>query len=318
MAVRLTLNNGQRIPQVALGTSRISAGNLEVTIRRALEMGYRHIDTAFMYGNEAAIGKVVEEYLETSNLTRQDLFITTKLFPSYMKGTAVGPALDESLRRLRLNYIDLFLIHVPCAMKELDNYPLKPQQPTEFMAVDLKETWKAMEETVYNGKAHSIGVCSCNSKQLDYICKTARIQPVVNQVEAHARLPQRKLHDYCKPRKILLQAFCPLGSPNFSGPVALNVVQSSDNLVEHRVIIDIAEKHNRTPGQVLLRNLVQRGMAVIPKSENPQRMEENLRLFSFSLSEEDMIQIDKLETGERRFQLAWYKGHPEYPFDEEF
>ncbi|XP_033743153.1 aldo-keto reductase family 1 member C15-like [Pecten maximus] len=318
MADCITLNNGHRIPQVALGTSRISPEKLEVTIKRALDMGYRHIDTAFFYGNETVIGKALQEYMESTNLSRQEVFITTKLFPTYMKGSAVGPALDESLRRLRLDYVDLFLIHVPCAMKELDFYPEKPTQPMDFTSVDLRETWKAMEETIYRGKARSIGVSSFNAKQLDYICKTARIRPAVSQVEAHARFPQKKLHEFCKSRNILLEAFCPLGSPFFIGPKELNKIQSRDNLVEHPIIMDIAAKYKRTPGQILLRNLAQRGIVVIPKSENPQRMKENLQISSFSLSEADMNHIDEIDNGERRFVISWWKDHPEYPFHEEF
>ncbi|XP_033743152.1 aldo-keto reductase family 1 member C15-like [Pecten maximus] len=316
MADYITLNNGNRIPQVALGTSRISHEKLEVTIKRALEMGYRHLDTAFLYGNEAAIGKALQEHLESTTLSRQEVLITTKLYPNFMKGSAVGPALDESLRRLRLNYVDLFLIHVPCALKEMDTYPEKVTQSREFMSVDLRETWKAMEETVYMGKARSIGVSNFNTKQLDYICEVARIQPTVNQVEAHARFPQKKLHEFCKSRNIQLQAFGPLGSPCFTGSTEINRVQSSDNLVEHPVIMDIAEKYKRTPGQILLRNLVQRGMAVVPKSENPERMKENLQIFSFSLSDADMNKIDELDNGVRRFVFLWYKDHPEYPFDD--
>ncbi|XP_033743149.1 aldo-keto reductase family 1 member C15-like isoform X2 [Pecten maximus] len=318
MAGFITLNNGRRIPQVALGTSRISSEKLEVTIKRALDMGYRHIDTAFLYGNEAAIGKALHEHMASTNLSRQEIFVTTKLFPTYMKGSAVGLALDESLRRLRLDYVDLFLIHLPCAMKEIETYPSKPTQPTEMMSVDLRETWKAMEETVYKGKVRSIGVSSFNSKQLAYICETARIQPAINQVEAHARLPQKNLHEFCKSRNILLEAFCPLGSPFFIGPTERNTVQSRDNLVENPIIMDIAENYKRTAGQILLRNLVQRGIAVIPKSENPKRMKENLQIFDFSLSETDMNKIDELNNGERRFILTWYKDHPEYPFHEDF
>ncbi|XP_069130532.1 aldo-keto reductase family 1 member C23-like protein [Argopecten irradians] len=313
-----TLHNGQRIPLVALGTSRISSENLELTIKRALDMGYRHIDTAFFYGNERAIGKALQEYVNSTNLRRNEVYITTKLYPAYMRGHAVGPVLDESLRRLRLDYVDLYLIHTPCGIKELDTYPETPPPKLESVSVDLRETWKVMEEAVYNGKARSIGVSNFNSKQLNYICETARIQPVINQVEAHARLPQKKLQEFCKSRNILLEAFCPLGSPNFAGSAELNHVQSSDNLVENLLIMDIAQKYGRTPGQILLRNLLQRGMIVIPKSENPKRMRENIEIFSFTLSDEDMKKIDELENGERRFVVNWWKDHPDYPFHEEF
>ncbi|XP_033745553.1 NADPH-dependent aldo-keto reductase, chloroplastic-like [Pecten maximus] len=304
-----------RIPQVALGTSRISPEKLEVTIKRALEMGYRHIDTAFLYGNEEAIGTTLQEYLKSTTLSRQEVHITTKLSPTYMKGSAVGPALDESLRRLKLDYVDLFLIHTPCALKEMDTYTEEITQSTELMSVDLRETWKAMEDTVYKGKAHSIGVSNFNTKQLDYICEVARIPPAVNQVEAHVRFPQKKLQEFCKSRNIQLQAFSPLGSPFFTGTTDINRVQSSDNLVEHPVIMEIAEKYKRTPGQILLRNLVQRGIAVVPKSENPQRMKENLQIFCFSLSDADMNKMDELDNGIRRFVFLWYKNHPQYHYD---
>ncbi|XP_060080910.1 aldo-keto reductase family 1 member C23-like [Ylistrum balloti] len=318
MAYRLTLNSGHLIPQVALGTSRISKDNVEVCINRALEMGYRHIDTAAYYGNEIAIGKALQEHMESTDLGREDVFIATKLFQTFMTGHAVEPALDESLRRLRLDYVDMFLVHFPCSMKNDDAYCEKQTIPRENLSVDLRETWKAMEEMVYKGKTRSIGVCNFNSKQLDYICEGARILPVVNQVEVHARFPQKKLHEFCKSRNILLEAFSPLGSPHFKGPAEINVVQSSDNLVENPIIVDIAEKYKRTPGQILLRNLVQRGIVVIPKSENPKRMKDNLQIFSFSLSNEEMEKIDKLDNGKRRFIFSWFSTHPEYPFNEEF
>ncbi|XP_021362148.1 alcohol dehydrogenase [NADP(+)] A-like isoform X2 [Mizuhopecten yessoensis] len=271
-------------------------------------MGYRHIDTAFIYGNERAIGKALQEYFEATNLRREEVFITTKLLPNFMTESAVGPALDESLRRLRLDYVDLFLIHIPCAMKHLDSYPEKHPGHEETVQVDLRETWKAMEETVYKGKARSIGVSSFNAKQLDYILEVARIKPAVNQVEAHARFPQKKLHAFCKSRNIQLEAFSPLGSPYFNGSAILNTIQSADNVVENSVVMDMAQKYKRTTGQILLRNLVQRGIVVIPKSENPQRMRENIEIFSFSLSDEDMKRIDELDNGERRFCFSCY-GH---------
>ncbi|XP_021341352.1 aldo-keto reductase family 4 member C11-like [Mizuhopecten yessoensis] len=267
----VTLNNGKRIPQVALGTSRIPVEKIEACVKLALEMGYRHIDTAFHYGNEVVIGKALREYLETTDLKREDVFITTKLDAMYMEEDVVGPALDESLKRLGLEYVDLFLLHGPCAMKTFRHFPENPPLCREFMPVDLRETWKGMEGTVYKGKARSIGVSSFNSKQLDYICDAARIQPVVNQVlslyvidtgildikvyfpvELHARFPQKKLNEFCISKNIQLEAFSPLGSPFFTGPEELNTVQASDNLVENPIIVDIARKYKRTAGQVEL------------------------------------------------------------------
>ncbi|XP_033743792.1 aldo-keto reductase family 1 member C23-like protein [Pecten maximus] len=316
METYASLNNGHRIPLVALGTSRIPEEKTEACIKLALEMSYRHIDTAFHYGNEVAIGKSLKEYLESTGVKREDVFITTKLDAMFMEEDTVVPAIDESLRRLNLEYVDLFLIHGPCAMKTLDYFPEKAPLTTEYMPIDLRETWKGMEETVYKGKARSIGVSNFNSKQLEYICETARIRPAVNQVEVHARFPQKKLHDFCKSKNIQLEAYSPLGSPYFKGPDALNRVKASDNLVDHPVIVSIAEKYNRTAGQVLLRNLVQRGIVVTPKSENPKRLKENIEIFSFSLDEEDMKKIDGLDNGIRRFCLSYYDGHPDHPFEQ--
>ncbi|XP_060064848.1 aldo-keto reductase family 1 member C23-like protein [Ylistrum balloti] len=318
MANYMTLNDGNRIPLVALGTSRIPAEKIEGCVKIALDMGYRHIDTAFHYGNERTIGKALREYMENSNLKREDVYITTKLDSCYMEENAVVPALDESLRRLDLEYVDLFLIHGPYALQTLHHFPEKSPLVSEFMPVDLRETWKGMEATVLNGKARSIGVSNFNSKQLEYICETARIQPAVNQVEVHARFPQKKLHDFCKSRNIQLEAYCPLGSPFFKGSGLVNAIQSSDNLVEHPIIAKFAEKYRRTPGQILLRNIVQRGIFVIPKSETPRRIKENIQIFSFSLSEEDMKKIDELDNGVRRFKLSHYDGHPNYPFHTDF
>lgn len=261
-----TLKNGQKIPVVGFGTWQAESGDVaKQAVKVALDAGYRHIDTAMIYGNETSVGEAIKE----SGVDRNELFITTKLWNtdhSYEKATQ---AIDDSLERLGLDYLDLYLIHWPNPVDYRDNW----QQANA-------EAWRAMEEAVEAGKIKSIGVSNFLSHHLEALEKTAVIQPVVNQIYLNPSDQQKDIVDYCKNKGILLEAYSPLGTGNIFKLAQLE---------------DIANEYNKTVAQVVLRWSLQKGFLPLPKSVTPSRIRENIDLFDFELSEIDMGLIDALQ-----------------------
>ncbi|KAJ9049503.1 hypothetical protein DSO57_1023740 [Entomophthora muscae] len=244
-------------------------------IKNAIDSGYRHIDTAAFYRNEEMVG----EAIKTSNIPRGDLFITTKLWCTDLLPERVRPALELSLKKLQVEYVDLYLIHWPVAFKS-------PQTtPPEVIPVDLSETWKELEALVFEGKIKSIGVSNFTVKKLDKLLETARIKPAVNQVELHPYLTQLDLKKYCVEKDILLTAYSPLGR------------SKEPRIDSDPTILQISEKYKKTPAQIMLNWAVQRGTAVVPRSSNLQRQKDNLE--QFALDQSDMDSISNLNRDHR-------------------
>ncbi|KAL0947736.1 hypothetical protein HGRIS_013819 [Hohenbuehelia grisea] len=259
------MNNGLSVPAIGIGCWMGQVGNSEqVTemVTWALEVGYRHIDTASNYGNESSVGKA----LKASSLPRNEIFLTTKLAGE--DHGRVSHALDVSLQRLGTDYVDLFLVHWPQALTDAGDALQPDQSPT------LLETWRQMESLVDAGKAKSIGVSNFSIKLLDTLLPSARIIPAMNQVEVHPCLPQHSLLSYCRDRGILVTAY---------SPVAKNKLASNDSLRQ------IANKHNATVAQVLLSWGVGRRTIVIPKSGNQERLKENFELLSLTSDEAGIL-----------------------------
>ncbi|XP_064602089.1 1,5-anhydro-D-fructose reductase-like [Liolophura sinensis] len=313
----LMMNNKRTVPLLGLGTWQSSPGEVKQATKVALECGYRHIDTAQAYGNEAEIGDAIQEFLQATKTPRDELFITTKLAMPFMGADTVKPACQNSLKKLKLDVIDLFLIHTPLGMKYmgLDKpWAIGPDGKVQFEAHDLVACWKAMEKLVDEGLVRSIGVSNFNSEQITRILKNCRIKPVTNQVECHAYFPQEELSSFLKEKDMLLTAYAPFASPG--RPKAIRKPDEGTPLLEHPVIADLAKKYKKTPAQILLRNLIQRGMVVIPKSTNPTRIQQNAQVFDFELSETDQTAIAGLKNGKRLFDGSSYGAntHPENPF----
>lgn len=313
MARELSLNTGRKIPQIGLGTSRIPKDILEDTVCLAIEKGYRHFDTAFAYYNEEEIGRALKRTFEDGTVTREDVFVTSKLATYYHSEDDVYPACAESLRRLQLDYVDLFLIHSPLSLKNPGYFTTKSGIETEYLERDLKTTWRAMEELVFSGKARSIGLSNFNSQQIDYICEEARIKPVINQVEVNVRFPQHQLQKFCEERGILLTAYAPMGSPGHPKLIQQNT-DGKLPLLKDPAITKLAERHGKNPGQILLKSLVDRNIVVIPMSTNPERLVANLQVYDFTLSDEDFKIISGMEDGIRQFARPAREDHPDYPF----
>ena len=262
LSSKTKLNNGIEIPYLGLGVFKAKEGEETYNaVKWAIETGYRHIDTAAVYGNEVSVGKAVRD----SGVARGELFITTKLWNEDMRRDDQLNAIDASLARLGLDYVDLYLIHWPVKEKYV-------------------VSWKKMEEIYRSGKAKAVGVCNFNIHHLEDIFAASDLKPVVNQCECSPELTQIELVDYCKQKGIQFEPWSPLGQ---------------GNTLKDPKIIAIAEKYGKTPAQVILRWGFQRGFINIPKSVNKARIEENTKIFDFELADEDFQAIFTLNKNKR-------------------
>jgi len=312
----LKLNNGQLMPLLGLGTWKSKPGQVEAAVSHALKSGYRHLDCAACYGNEAEVGAG----LKSSGVNREEVFITSKLWNNKHHPEDVEAACRKTLSDLGIEYLDLYLIHWPVAFQRGDVAFPKNEDGTVRYDVDIHPTttWLAMEKLVEKGLVRSIGVSNFNSEQILDILAKGSIVPVTNQVESHPYLTQANLLQFCKERGILLTAYSPLGSPDrpWASP-------EDPQLLEDPKIVAVAERLGKTPAQVVIRWQVQRGVIVIPKSVTPARIQENADIFSFSLTPEDISHIESLDcNGRMIIPMLNGKprdgGHPHYPFNIEY
>ncbi len=249
----VTLNNGVNIPQLGLGTWMIIGPKAEHAVTSALEIGYRHIDTARIYRNESRVGKAIS----ASGMKREDVFITTKIFNTQHRDPV--KALDDSLRRLGTDYVDLYLIH----------WPVK----------ERLRTWKILEGELAKGKVKAIGVSNFTARHLEELIQNSNVVPAVNQVEFHPYLYQKVLLKYCQSKNIALEAYSPL---------------AHGRRQENSTITSLSKKYKKTTAQIMIRWSLQLGNIVIPKSSHPARIKENFEVFDFSISDADMELIGAL------------------------
>ncbi|MCQ4319242.1 aldo/keto reductase [Stutzerimonas stutzeri] len=260
----LELNDGRRIPQLGLGVFQIPPQDTARAVTSALEIGYRHIDTAAIYQNEAGVG----EAITGAGLPRGELFVTTKLWNAEQGYDSTLAAFDASLKRLKLDDVDLYLIHWPCPQKG------------QFLA-----TWKALIRLRDEGRAKSIGVSNFRPQDLDLIIGETGVVPAVNQIELHPYLQQRQLRDYHAAKRIVTEAWSPLAR--------------GGEILDDPVIAELAAQYGKTPAQVVLRWHIDHGLVIFPKSMHRERLQENFALFDFRLEASDLARIDGLERGQR-------------------
>lgn len=302
----LELYNGALMPSVGLGLWKIDRSLASDIVRGAIQIGYRHLDAACDYGNETEVGDGIRRAISDGLCTRDELWITSKLWNTYHRPEHVRPAIERSLRDLGTEYLDLYLIHFPISLEFVafeERYPPGWADPRlagsrmQPVSVPLSETWAAMEEIHRAGLAKNIGICNFGCSLIRDLLSYASVRPAVLQVESHPYLVQSKLLRYCQQESIAYTAFSPLGAASY---VELGMSQPSDSVLQEPLIADIASQHQKTPAQVVLRWGVQRGTSVIPKSVRIDRLQENLNIFDFELTRHEMDQIAALDC-QRRF-----------------
>ncbi|MEB3370235.1 aldo/keto reductase [Saccharopolyspora mangrovi] len=260
----VTLNTGASMPQLGYGVFQVPADEVIAPVHAALDAGYRSIDTAKVYGNEEGVGKAIAD----SGIKREDLFVTTKLWNDDQGYDSTLKAFDDSLSRLGLDYVDLYLIHWPA--------------PSQDAYVD---TWKAFQEIHKSGRAKAIGVSNFQIPHLRRLFDETDIVPALNQIELHPNLPQADLRAFHTEHGIITEAWSPLGRNN--------------GLLDSATVANLAEKYGKTPAQIVLRWHIELGNVTIPKSVTPSRIKENIEVFDFELAQDDVKALTALETGVR-------------------
>lgn len=255
------LNNGIEMPQLGFGTWTLKGETASESVKAALQSGYRLVDTAQAYGNEDAVYKGIKD----SKIDRKDLFITTKISPDNMRNHRVEESLKESINKLGGDYLDLVLIH----------WPVKGE---------VQQTWEILEKYVKNGKVRAIGLSNFNPHHIEDLMKYAKIKPVINQIEIHPYMTQFGPSGFTFKNGIQVEAWSPLGT---------------GTVLKDPTLAEIAKAHNKTPAQIVLRWLMQRGIVAIPRSSNPEHIKENIEIFDFKLSPEEMEIINGLNKNQR-------------------
>lgn len=276
------------MPVMAMGTASFPPADFETTkaaVLEAIKAGYRHFDTAFSYGSEKALGQAIAEALRLGLVeSRHHLFITTKLWASFAEPTQIVPACKMSLQNLELEYVDLYLIHWPLRLTEsVRKFPVSAEL---VKPLDMKGVWEGMEECKNLGLTKAIGVSNFSCKRLQLLLHTAKIPPAVNQVEMNPSWQQKKLREFCKEHGVHITAYSPLG--------ANNTKWGDNRVVESDVLAQIAKARGKTIAQVALRWAYEQGVSIASKSFNKERMAQNLQIFDWSLSDEDLEKISQL------------------------
>jgi len=261
----VTLNNGVKMPQLGLGVWRVPEEEAAAVVKKAIEVGYTSIDTAAIYKNETGVGKAVKQ----AGVNREDLFITSKVWNTDQGYDKTIAAFEASLERLGMDYLDLYLIHWP--------------MPNSDMYID---TYKALEKLYRDGRVRAIGISNFEPEHLQRLMEATEIKPVLNQVECHPYFAQNELKQFCKQHNIFVEAYSPL--------------DQGGDVLTNEAVTTIAQKHGKTPAQVVLRWHLQNDTITIPKSVTPSRIEENFQVFDFELTTEDMTAINVLDQGLRR------------------
>lgn len=289
---KLKFTNGDLWDQIGLGTWKSKLGDVGKAVESAIEMGYRHIDCAAIYMNEPEIGTAIQNCIKKGIVKREDLWITSKLWNNAHRENEVIPALKKTLTDLQLDYLDLYIIHWPVAIKNSIVNAKEPEDYLPLSEVPVSETWKGMEESVKSGLTKHIGVSNFSQKKMADLLKNCNQKPEVLQVELHPYLQQNELLNFCNENGLFLTAYSPLGSGDRSETMRR---EDEPKLLEDKTILEIATKHKSSEAQILIAWHVHRGTTVIPKSVNLVRQKENLEASKINLDADDMSKIKNLD-----------------------
>ncbi|XP_034483130.1 aldo-keto reductase family 1 member B1 isoform X3 [Drosophila innubila] len=303
LAPTVKLNNGLEMPVLGLGTYASQNKEGEIAVKHAIDIGYRHIDTAYFYQNEVEVGQAIRDKIAEGVVKREDIFLVTKLWNIHHDPDRVEGACRKQLSNFGLDYIDLYLMHMPVGYKYVNEETLLPKDENGTLLlsdVDYLDTYKAMEKLVKSGLVRSLGVSNFNSEQLLRVLENCEIKPVTNQVECSPTINQKPLIEFCKKHGVTLTAYTPLGRPRPE--------EMKPDFMYSPKVKEIAQKYNKTTTQVALRFLVDSGALPIPKSSTPKRISENFDIFDFELTDEEKCVLDSYNTGERMVPLNLIKG----------
>ncbi|XP_057868593.1 aldo-keto reductase family 4 member C11 [Cryptomeria japonica] len=297
------LNTGAKIPLIGLGTTAVDQNEevIKAAVTTALQVGYRHFDTASSYNSERPLGEALHMAFHNGLVNREDVFVTTKLWSNQHDDPVT--AIKNSLKNLQIDYVDLYLIHLPVRFrKEVPMSAFLDRKPTElgtdvnpyygpqedyFLPLDMKSTWNGMEQCLEMGLTKAIGVSNFSSKKIEDLLSHAKIPPAVDQVEMHPQWQQKKLRDYCSKHNIHVSAWSPMGAPNTSW--------GSNLVMDDPLVHEISQKYGKTRAQVMLRWGVEQGVSVLPKSYNKDRIFSNFQIFDWSLTPEGHDKIGMLK-----------------------
>jgi len=294
---KVKLNNGLEIPIVGLGTWQSPFEEVYEAVKYAISIGYRHIDCAYCYGNEVPVGRAIKDAIAEGTVKREELFVVSKVWLTFFTRERVREGLKRSLTNLGLDYLDLYLIHWPVSFSQVDDkiFPADSNGLAIDGGVDYLDTWKGMEDVLKDGLVKSIGVSNFNSQQIARVLKNSTTVPVTNQVECHPYLAQVALNDFCSAKGIPLTAYSPLGNPGS----AYNTNPNKANILEDPVVTRLAKKYTKSAGQILIKFQAQRGIIVIPKSVSKSRILENIQIFDFQLTGDEITSLENLDRGYR-------------------